>query len=586
MKLGTFILLVFTFNTFLFGTNNLGLNSSDKRIGIPIIELIRVESVMSDSVWLCTYYIPNGHLVTLWFEWGPTSQYGNISNVYHYDTVYDTSMSSLWFLLSPLEANTLYHFRAFIKNENGTASSNDSIVITAPTKIKDFSAVLLTAFSVRFVGSCNPKGNPTEVFFQWKPTLAFAWKSTIPIYIGGDTSLVSFSDSIVGLVPDVSYLYRCISRNKEIPELFSKSMTKTFVTLSDPNSGGFTIDINMKCPMFNGTKNRKFGIHTHATYCLDEEFGEALLPPAPPSGVFDLRFVDIRSGTAACMENGMYLDMRKYVNSAQQDTYKLKFQPGNCSYPLTFSWQPLKANYTGDVKLVLPLNGNLINVDMKSQTSYDLYDDGLAYLYILAQGPKNAIWSKANLIAPDSVLLVGKFNPNGQFSEGWFEWGLTSDYGAVSSKHNLGDIQENVFFSELIDSLQPYSKYYFRAVTQNSEGICYGNDNSFTTSTQVNVKEANAGSNNFYLYQNYPNPFNPTTTVSYQLPNDNFVTLKIYDILGQEVATLVDESKKAGYYKEVWDASNYSSGVYFYQLSSRDNKGITTIARGKLILLK
>ena len=84
-----------------------------------------------------------------------------------------------------------------------------------------------------------------------------------------------------------------------------------------------------------------------------------------------------------------------------------------------------------------------------------------------------------------------------------------------------------------------------------------------------------------FAISNFPNPFNPTTTINYQLPKDGMVTIKVYDILGKEVATLVNEQKSAGYYKVDFDASKMTSGVYIAAIqASGFNKSI------KLLLTK
>ena len=70
------------------------------------------------------------------------------------------------------------------------------------------------------------------------------------------------------------------------------------------------------------------------------------------------------------------------------------------------------------------------------------------------------------------------------------------------------------------------------------------------------------------LDQNYPNPFNPATTISYQIPKDGHVTIKIFDAIGREVTTLVDEFKPSGRYSVKFDASRFSSGIYFYSIRS------------------
>jgi len=93
----------------------------------------------------------------------------------------------------------------------------------------------------------------------------------------------------------------------------------------------------------------------------------------------------------------------------------------------------------------------------------------------------------------------------------------------------------------------------------------------------------------YALEQNYPNPFNPATTIRYQLPKDGLVTLKVYDILGAEVVTLVNEEKVAGKYEVNFDASRLASGVYIYRLNVNDpstSSGQSFINVKKMVLLK
>lgn len=85
----------------------------------------------------------------------------------------------------------------------------------------------------------------------------------------------------------------------------------------------------------------------------------------------------------------------------------------------------------------------------------------------------------------------------------------------------------------------------------------------------------------FALLQNYPNPFNPATTISFTLPSRSFVSLKVFDGLGREVATIVSGEMSAGSYSKQWDASGLPSGVYFYRLQA----GSFTETK-KLILLR
>ena len=73
-----------------------------------------------------------------------------------------------------------------------------------------------------------------------------------------------------------------------------------------------------------------------------------------------------------------------------------------------------------------------------------------------------------------------------------------------------------------------------------------------------------------HLAQNYPNPFNPRTVISYQLPVTSHIDLSIFNVLGQKMATIVDEKQPAGQYTYEFDASKFDSGIYFYRLKTNN----------------
>ena len=99
----------------------------------------------------------------------------------------------------------------------------------------------------------------------------------------------------------------------------------------------------------------------------------------------------------------------------------------------------------------------------------------------------------------------------------------------------------------------------------------------------VSANEENLSNvpNSFLLKQNYPNPFNPSTKISWQAPVRSWQILKVYDVLGNEIAILVDEEKEAGYHSIDFNASELPSGVYFYQLRTG-----SFVETKKMLLLK
>jgi subtilisin family serine protease len=138
-----------------------------------------------------------------------------------------------------------------------------------------------------------------------------------------------------------------------------------------------------------------------------------------------------------------------------------------------------------------------------------------------------------------------------------------------------------------IGKQQSTDKYthYSPSLTWTSGGTNYLRNSKILVDFQNNVtgiaETNNAIPNKFELYQNYPNPFNPSTTIKYDLAKETRVKLVVYDILGREVATLVNETEKAGSYHVIWDASRLASGVYFYRIQAKDYSAVK-----KLLLLK
>jgi hypothetical protein len=100
------------------------------------------------------------------------------------------------------------------------------------------------------------------------------------------------------------------------------------------------------------------------------------------------------------------------------------------------------------------------------------------------------------------------------------------------------------------------------------------------TVTAINTQQSEVPQN-YILNQNYPNPFNPVTTIQFQLPQRAWVTLKIFDPLGKEIVTLINEQLPAGSYQKIWQARDLSSGIYFYHLKSNDFQTVK-----KMILMK
>jgi hypothetical protein len=138
-------------------------------------------------------------------------------------------------------------------------------------------------------------------------------------------------------------------------------------------------------------------------------------------------------------------------------------------------------------------------------------------------------------------------------------------------------------WSTIVDSIPNTETYSWTVTAQDSSNECLikisnvangdvfdMSDNVFTIDIVSDVEENNQNPVEFNLAQNYPNPFNPTTTIKYAVPKTSLVSIKVYDLIGQEVASLVNEIKDAGTYEVKFDGRNLASGVYIYRMTAEN----------------
>lgn len=243
----------------------------------------------------------------------------------------------------------------------------------------------------------------------------------------------------------------------------------------------------------------------------------------------------------------------------------------------TFS-SNLLVNLTGLRDTVYTIKG------MSAQTKYYWRVKALSYSgvteFSLPHSFKTAFPLPTTLISPPHASTVSSLNP----SLVWAKSNVATSYRVqLSTNAQMTSLVKDTTVSDttcIVRNLTPNKTYFWRVLSKNQ----YGNSNwtsawGFKTPLNSDVNDKDYPKE-FGLEQNYPNPFNPNTVINYSIKQSGKVQLKVYNILGNEVASLVNEYKQAGKYSVEFNASKLSSGVYFYKLISTgysDTKKMTVI---------
>jgi hypothetical protein len=314
-----------------------------------------------------------------------------------------------------------------------------------------------------------------------------------------------------------------------------------------------------------GSQVLKFGLDPLATNGIDVIFGESLLPPFPPAGAFEARLFlpeNSFSGTASSRKDFRFMDSIPYSGTKE---FRLAYQPGTGSTQMTFTW-----NFPPDISGLLQdlFGGIVVNVNMSGSGSYPLtlltIDKMKMFITYNNVVPVELVSFSASLIGSTVNLnwaTATELNNSGfeiqrkSANSNWEKIGFVEGNGTTSEKHTYS-------FSDNYSG-QGTVSYRLKQIDF---------DGSISYSNVVNVK-FNLPSD-FKLNQNYPNPFNPSTAISFSIPKATNVSLTIFNQIGEKVDELVNKNLEAGSYNYTWNASEQSSGIYFYELKTNDFRSV------------
>ena len=516
-------------------------------VSAPTVTTNGPTNISSNSATLNGTVNPNNSSTSVIFEYGTSAAYGSTINAAQ-NPVTGSSAVNVSANLTGLQSNTTYHYRVKGTSNGGVNNGADITFTTYPASItltKTFTFTDLTQSSYRMIGLPGNNNIPINTVIdgvQKKDWDAFYDDGSDPI------NLTEFNgQALFSFTPGKGFWI--LSKNPiNIPSQDVNSVNLTGISFPIPLHNGWNIISNP---------------FEKAVSVADIKTANGL---GQNSNFFDFKGSFTSNGASTLNPYEGYYFFNDGTHSSL-----------NIPYPFTISTGKIKADkinkfYPADyLKLALMQNNIeksfiIAGFNSEAEKAYDELDglappDYFENIRINIEDQEIPFSYKQLFVDYKPIINEGqsfniKIKNTTKHTVKLITDGIEnfSNYEVYLLDNNLNKFYNLKEKNEII--LSPlHEKYDFQLLVGDKKYI-------------DNIKKGNIPTE-YEIYQNYPNPFNPVTLIKYQIPvNNNFVEIKIYNILGKEVKTLVNEVQNSGIHEVEFNASNLSSGVYFYTLKA------------------
>jgi len=280
----------------------------------------------------------------------------------------------------------------------------------------------------------------------------------------------------------------------------------------------------------------------------------------------------------------------RYIGTVIDQEYLIVFQYGTGNNNARIVKVPVSDVTLATTADITPTLGSIANTNGAGDVAFKVNHDGSVDIFVLATNNGLGLY---RTIQPVPVELTS-FTATSQDNNVYLSWSTATESNSMEFQieRKSGNNWAVIGSVEAAGTSTSVMTYSFTDKNVTSGQLNYrlkmvDIDGSFSYSKEINVEMGVP--NSFSLSQNYPNPFNPSTRIDYQLPSDANVTIELYDVTGQKIATMFNREMKAGYQSFDLDASRLgmASGVYIYRMIAIDKaSGQTFVDSKKLMMLK